>query len=112
MRIDGAGSRLWLRGALAGATLVAGIRFVGVGYPHLCSAGSRTIEAVGTIGLPLAATAAVFFIHRYRVGLLVAACLLTADYAAGSPTHDGSTGRVRGRRAGKTTSRRIIIDMR
>ena len=83
MRI--AGWRLGLRGALAGATLVAGVAFIGAGYPHLCSAGSRTIEFVGMAGLPLAAAGAVFFIRRYRVGLVVAACLLTADYAVREP---------------------------
>jgi hypothetical protein len=77
--------RLWLRAALAAATAVIGIRFVGIGYPHLCRAGSRWIEGAGAAGIPLGAGAAVWFFRRYRVGLLVAACLLTVDFVAREP---------------------------
>jgi len=77
--------RLWLRAALAAATVVIGIMFVGIGYPHLCEAGSRWIEGVGAAGIPMAAGAAVCFFRRYRVGLLVAVCLLTFDFVAREP---------------------------
>ena len=78
--------RQWLlRAAAAAATVVCGIKFVGIGYPHLCAAGSAWIEGIGAIGIPLAAGAAVWFFRRYRVGLLLALALLWVDYVAREP---------------------------
>jgi hypothetical protein len=77
--------RTWLRAGLAVATTVMGIKFVGIGYPHLCNAGSRWIESAGALWIPLGAGAAVWLCRQYRVGLLVAGCLLAVDYAAREP---------------------------
>ena len=77
--------RQWLRACLALATLVAGIKFVGIGYAHLCTAGSRWVESAGALWIPMAAGAAVWAFRRYRVGFAVAACLLAVDYLAREP---------------------------
>jgi hypothetical protein len=80
-------ARWFIRGAAAFATLYAGIYFVGRHYPHLCRAGSPMIEWIGMFGVPLLAAAAVGFIRRYRVGLVVAVLLLTTAHAAREPYH-------------------------
>ena len=78
-------SRVVVRCTAAYLTLVGGIYFVGRGYPHLCAAGSRTIEAIGAMGVPLAAAAAVGLCRRWRVGIAIAVTLLALDYAAREP---------------------------
>jgi hypothetical protein len=77
--------RLAVRAGAAFATLCAGIYFVGRGYPHLCDAGSGSIEFAGMLGIPLAAAAAVGLVRPYRVGVFIALCLLSIDYAAREP---------------------------
>jgi|SRR3954468_17433680 hypothetical protein len=66
-------------------TLFLGIYFVGRGYPHLCEAGSRTLEGIGMMGIPVAAAVAVGLCRRWRVGLAIATALLALDYLAREP---------------------------
>ena len=78
--------RQWLlRAGAAVGMVICGIKFVGIGYGHLCAAGSAWIEGIGAIGIPLTAGAAVWLFRRYRVGLLVALALLWVGYVAREP---------------------------
>lgn len=77
--------------ALAVVVSTAGLK-VGLGYVHLCAAGSRLIEGFAIFGTPIvAATTALFFRHRWA-GIAVAILILTAVWLLRRPYLDWTHG--------------------
>jgi hypothetical protein len=79
--------RPWLRAGLRRDYTPGHREFVGVGYPHLCAAGSPWIERRRhAIGYSAGRRGGgVLLPALNRVGLVVALCLLTVDFVARDP---------------------------
>ena len=68
------------------AILFGGVGFwAGLGYAHMCTAGSRWIEVGAMLGAPLAAVVGVLFARRLWLGCLAAGLLILGVYALQQP---------------------------
>ena len=73
--------------ALSIVVAVAGLK-VGVGYVHLCLAGSRLLEGLAMFGTPILAGAATLAIPRRAAGVAVATIILCTIWALQRPYLD------------------------
>ena len=72
------------RGFLATLFFWAGVR-AGIGYAHMCEAGSRWIEGGAALGVPLAAAGWVLVARRLWLASFGAGLLILAAYALQQP---------------------------
>jgi hypothetical protein len=80
------------RAFLAGLFASVGCN-AGLGYVHMCEAGSRLVEWGAVLGTPLAVGALVLFPRRLWSGMLGAALVILAVYAFCGPYLDWAHGR-------------------
>jgi hypothetical protein len=77
----------WPRVFLAALLASIGVK-AGLGYVHLCEAGSRLIEGGATFGAPLLVAALILFARRLWLGTLGAALVILVVYVLCRPYLD------------------------